>query len=148
MCGITGTYSYKSGKPNIAYTQWCLQTMQHRGPDAAAIWHNDKNYIAGFVRLAIRDLSANGNQPMLSDDKMYCLSFNGEIYNINYLIQKLRHFKSAFHSATDTEVLLYALIYLGIEDTLQLADGIFAFAFYSVQQNKLVLARVRVGAKP
>ncbi len=148
MCGITGTYSFKRSTPDIVYTQWCLHTMQHRGPDAACTWHNNQNYIAGFVRLAIRDLSDNGNQPMLSDDKKYCLSFNGEIYNTDYIKQKLRHYKTTFHSSTDTEVLLCALTCLGVEETLQLADGIFAFAFYNVYQNKLVLARDRVGTKP
>src|SRR4051794_6809569 len=106
MCGIIGTYSFRRVKPDIAYTQWCLQTMQHRGPDANQIWHNNENYIAGFVRLAIRDLSANGNQPMLSDDKNFCLSFNGEIYNTRLLTQKLKRYKNLYHSTTDTEVLL------------------------------------------
>jgi asparagine synthase (glutamine-hydrolysing) len=148
MCGITGTYNFKRGELYIPYTQWCLQTMRHRGPDASSIWHNSQNYVAGFVRLAIRDLSANGNQPMLSDDSKYCLSFNGEIYNTDYLIEKIKYYKNTFQSTTDTEILLYALIYLGIEVTLQLADGIFAFALYDLHQNSLILARDRVGTKP
>jgi asparagine synthase (glutamine-hydrolysing) len=39
-------------------------------------------------------------------------------------------------------------MHLGIKQTLQTADGIFAFAFYDVQKNALVLARDRVGIKP
>jgi len=122
--------------------------MKRRGPDSQKIWHNSENYITSFARLAIRDLSEQGDQPMLSDCKNYCISFNGEIYNTNELKQKLKPYRSCFQSTSDTEILLYALIYLGVNATLSLADGMFAFAFFDVRNNKLVLARDRIGIKP
>jgi asparagine synthase (glutamine-hydrolysing) len=100
------------------------------------------------VRLSIRDLSINGRQPMFSSDKKYCISFNGEIYNTDELKRMLKPFNVAYHSSTDTETLLYAIVYLGIEKTLTVADGIFAFAWYDVERNRLILARDRVGVKP
>lgn len=141
-------YLYKRGDLQENYFSWCLSTMRRRGPDRKKIWHNEKNYITAFARLAVRDLSEHGDQPMLSDCKNYCISFNGEIYNTNELIQKLKPYRSCFNSTADTEVLLYALIHLGIENTLSLADGMFAFAFFDIQKNRLVLARDRVGIKP
>ena len=43
---------------------------------------------------------------------------------------------------------MYALIHLGVDKALEIIDGIFAFAFYDLRQNKLILARDRVGVKP
>ncbi|HRH51332.1 MAG TPA: asparagine synthase (glutamine-hydrolyzing) [Panacibacter sp.] len=148
MCGIVGMYNLKTNNLQHDYFRWCLTTMQRRGPDAQSIWHNNKNYIAGFVRLSIRDLSSNGDQPMLSDCGNYCISFNGEIYNTQLLLQLLKPYRSSYKSTSDTELLLYALIHLGIDKTLEIIDGIFAFAFYALKQDKLILARDRLGIKP
>ncbi len=149
MCGIVGIYSYK--KPVVreeAYIKKCLQTMRRRGPDASGTWHNKQNYIAGFVRLSIRDLSEQGNQPMLSACGNYCISFNGEIYNSDRFKSLLSNKGIVFKSTSDTEVLLYGLIHLGIEKVLEEYDGIFAFAFYNRLKDELILARDRVGVKP
>ena len=141
-------YLFKRGDLQQDYFSWCLNTMKRRGPDRQKIWHNNENYITAFARLAVRDLSAQGDQPMLSDCKNYCISFNGEIYNTGELIQKLKPYRSCFHSTSDTEVLLYALMHLGVDATLSITDGMFAFAFFDVRNNKLVLARDRMGIKP
>ncbi len=148
MCGITGMYLYKRNCLQQDYYNRCLTTMRHRGPDSQCLWDNGENYIAGFCRLAIRDLSPNGNQPMLSDCGHYCISFNGEIYNTGELANALRPYRTSFKSTTDTELLLYALMHLGADATLQITDGIFAIAFYDVRQNSLLLARDRLGIKP
>lgn len=149
MCGIVGIFNYKN---NIArhrsYINECLKTMHHRGPDSNGVWTNDQNYIAGFVRLSIRDLSANGDQPMISSCGNYALSFNGELYNTDHFKQRLQREGVTFKSTTDTEVLLYGLIKWGEEYVLQNFDGIFAFAFYKSNSNELILARDRSGVKP
>lgn len=149
MCGIVGSYHFKNTtQDDTSFLQWALNTMHHRGPDSNGIWTNQENYFTGFVRLAIRDLSENGNQPMLSDCNQYCITFNGEIYNTEIFKTKLQKSGVQFKSTTDTEVLLYALIRWGAEYVLQHFDGIFAFAFYDSKQNKLILARDRAGIKP
>ncbi|MBG9377151.1 asparagine synthase (glutamine-hydrolyzing) [Panacibacter sp. DH6] len=148
MCGIVGAYYFTRAEGQKEFIHTCLQSMHHRGPDANGYWTNNMNYHAGFARLAIRDLSANGNQPMLTSDQQFCISFNGEIYNTDYIRQLLAPFGVQYKSTTDTEVLLYALCHLGIETTLKVADGIFAFAFFDVAEHKLVLARDRLGIKP
>lgn len=149
MCGIVGVFNYKSNieiqKPFIERS---LKTMHHRGPDSNGIWSNQQNYMAGFVRLSIRDLSEHGNQPMLSACGQYAISFNGEMYNTDAFKKRLENEGISFRSTTDTEVLLYALISWGEKYVLEQFDGIFAFAFYSKQKNQLLLARDRSGIKP
>src|SRR4051812_39664630 len=106
MCGIVGVYNFSRRDVDKNYINVCLATMKHRGPDGHNTWQNE-NYITGFARLAIRDLSAAGDQPMLSDCGNYCLSFNGEIYSTNELAALLKPYRSSYKSTSDTEVLLY-----------------------------------------
>ncbi len=149
MCGIVGVFSFKKNNDNDKpFLDWALKTMHHRGPDSNGTWSNHQNYDSGFVRLAIRDLSENGNQPMLSACGNYCISFNGEIYNTDPFRQRLIDEGVQFKSTTDTEVLLYGLMHWGADYILQNFDGIFAFAFYDTQKNELLLARDRAGIKP
>jgi asparagine synthase (glutamine-hydrolysing) len=150
MCGIVGIYNFVSSiNDESTYINWCNQTMNRRGPDSNGIWKQLENkYITGFVRLAIRDLSPLGNQPMVSDCGNYVISFNGEIYNTDTLKQKLSEFSIQFKSTTDTEVLLYLLKHYSPNEILPILDGIFSFSFYDKLNHKLILARDRVGTKP
>ena len=130
MCGIVGIYNYKRPVTDQrTYISRCMENMRHRGPDACGTWHNNENYLAGFVRLSIRDLSEQGNQPMLSSCGNYCINFNGEIYNPDKFRSSLSSKGVIFRSTSDTEILLYGLIHFGIEKVLEEYDGIFAFAF-------------------
>lgn len=148
MCGLAGIYGFKQSTEAYAdYLGKCTASMRHRGPDDKGFWQKD-NYAAAFVRLSIRDLSLNGHQPMLSACGNYVLTFNGEIYNSDNYIQTLTGKGVVFKSHADTEVLLYALIHLGIERVLDEFDGMFAFAFYDINANKLIIARDRIGIKP
>lgn len=149
MCGIVGIYNFRRNiEPQKAFINKALKSMHHRGPDSNGVWSNNENYITGFVRLSIVDLSGNGNQPMVSADQNYVISYNGEIYNAAKFKQQLKQEGVIFKSTADTEVLLYSLIHWGEEYVLENFDGIFAFAFYDIRQNKLILARDRTGIKP
>lgn len=149
MCGIVGIFSYRDKVQNDRpFIESALRSMHHRGPDSNGIWTNDKNYIAGFVRLSILDLSKNGNQPMISSCGNYALSFNGEIYNTGKYKRRLQNEGVAFRSTSDTEILLYALMHWGEDFVLENFDGLFAFAFYCTQTDTLTLARDRSGIKP
>lgn len=148
MCGIAGSYSFqRQGINSKQYFDWCLKSMHHRGPDSNGYWSNDQNYDTAFVRLAIRDLSNHGDQPMHSACGRYVLSFNGEIYNTDKFKPALLKDGVQFISTADTEVLLYALIKWGSKVIAHL-NGIFVFAFYDKQTNELLLARDRLGIKP
>jgi len=149
MCGIVGIYSYnQNSDKHYEFIKKSLEDMKNRGPDSSKIWSNNKDYICGFNRLAIRDLTEQANQPMLSICGNYILSFNGEIYNTKYFKDKIKNFGVKFTTNSDTEVLLYGLIHLGFEYVVSNFDGIFAFAFYNKKNKNLILARDRAGVKP
>ena len=54
-------------------------------------------------------------------------------------------FQLSSESNSDTEVVLYGVIHLGIDEFLRKADGMFAFAIYNKSQREVILARDRVG---
>ena len=149
MCGIVGYISkslnFDREKQHIS---WALSDMKYRGPDDTKIWSDKTNYITGFNRLSIRDLSKSAGQPMVSKCNGYVLSFNGEIYNSDFYKNILLSRGIKFYTTSDTEVLMNALIHLGIEEVLEGFDGIFAFAFYNVKRKTLNIARDRAGIKP
>jgi asparagine synthase (glutamine-hydrolysing) len=85
---------------------------------------------------------------MVSPCGQYVISFNGEIYNTGRFIPALEREGVALRTSSDTEVLLHSIIYLGLDVVLDQADGMFAFAFYDVREQRLALARDRAGVKP
>lgn len=98
-------------------------------------------------RLSIIDLTSGGHQPMLSSDTRFVLSYNGEIYNFQELRLELEAVGHQFHSRSDTEVLLNALIEWGV-DALPRLNGMFAFSFWDKRERVLILGRDRYGIKP
>ena len=84
MCGIWALLEYKPELSNKIINSY--NNIKNRGPDSSLL-HIDKNYIIGFHRLAINDLSVCGNQPfyytnsILEEQYNYILIINGEIYN-------------------------------------------------------------------
>ena len=81
MCGFLGEFTFQNHPiTEVVCFQTLLALSKHRGPDATDILR-DSNYQLGFNRLAILDLSANGNQPKRSPSGRYQVVFNGEIYN-------------------------------------------------------------------
>ena len=141
MCGIIGSINQQSQK---FYTE-SLKSIAHRGPDDNDFFVKN-NVFLGQTRLAIIDLSENGHQPMFSADGRYCIVFNGEIYNhIELREQCLPNI--CFKSTSDSETLLYLLIQLGVK-CLNLLNGIFAFSFFDLRENEMLIARDQFGVKP
>jgi len=62
----------------------------------------------GHRRLSILDLSPAGHQPMRDAAGECWLTYNGEIYNYAALRSELALLGHAFHTGTDTEVILAA----------------------------------------
>ena len=152
MCGIAGIYAPRSGErrgDGRADIVRMTATLAHRGPNAQGQWLADDGVIAlGHTRLSILDLSPAGAQPMVSHCGRYRLVYNGEIYNAAELRRRLEEDGERFRGHSDTEVLLAALAQWGIERTLRMLDGMFAFALWDLQARRLVLARDRLGEKP
>jgi asparagine synthase (glutamine-hydrolysing) len=166
VCGIAGIIALDGFDPRslIAMTQM----IAYRGPsgygfayslaDPTAcieIYYDDERLpdLAGPViglgnrRLAILDLSSNGNQPMQIDDGAFCVTYNGEIYNYKEIRLELERLGHRFISATDTEVLLRGYKQWG-EDCLNRFNGMWSFALLDRANRKLFCARDRFGVKP
>jgi asparagine synthase (glutamine-hydrolysing) len=103
--------------------------------------------VLGHRRLSIIDLSDDANQPMADQSGRYWITFNGEIYNYRLIRTELESSGLKFRTQSDTEVLLYAYITWGIE-CLQRLNGMFAFAIWDNRDQRLFLARDRLGEKP
>lgn len=123
-----------------------LTRMHARGPDAKGMWAGD-GVLLGHRRLAILDLDARANQPMLLNDGRYAIVFNGEIYNFRELRRELEADGFAFRTTSDTEVLL-ALFAREGEHMLSRLRGMFALAIWDTHSRQLFLARDPYGIKP
>ncbi len=121
--------------------------MAHRGPDQNDIFNFDGVFL-GHNRLAILDLE-NGVQPMtrIYNNKIYTIVYNGEIYNMPELLIELKNRGVVPQSSCDTEIVLYSYILWG-ERCAELLNGIFAFAVFDEDANRVFFARDRFGVKP
>jgi len=144
LCGIAGIVSDQPlSKERLERS---AERMRHRGPDAQGITTQGIASLV-FRRLAIIDLSPDGNQPMANETGTLWVVFNGEIYNFRELRQELQA-HHAFHSKTDTEVLLHGYEEWGFQELLRRIDGMFAIALWDSARGELFLARDRLGKKP
>ncbi len=144
MCGIAGI----AGLGNTGLAQEKIRKMtdrlRHRGPDADGVFVNEKIAL-GHRRLSIIDLSEASNQPFLDKTGRFVVVFNGEIYNYQDVKLKLKEYP--FKTESDTEVLLAAYEKYGV-DCLEMLNGMFAFAIWDKDSEKLFVARDRLGVKP
>ena len=172
MCGVSGFIDFEYGvTPKVLENM--TNTIRHRGPDdeGYALLSNEKMSFysgedtvsllketmpnistadagcmgLGFRRLAILDITAAGHQPMERFGRT--IVFNGEIYNYLELREELKKENYTFATETDTEVILAAYDFWGI-DCLQHFNGMWAFALYDQENQTLTLSRDRFGVKP
>ncbi|MFL5539236.1 MAG: asparagine synthase (glutamine-hydrolyzing), partial [Longimicrobiaceae bacterium] len=150
MCGIAGILFRRpgggGGARDEARLRAAMERLRHRGPDDAGRCAAG-GVLLGHRRLSILDLSSAGHQPMASPDGRLSLTFNGEIYNYLELRAELAAGGRAFHTGTDTEVLLAAYQAWG-PPCLYRLRGMFAFALWDHAAGRLFLARDRLGEKP
>jgi asparagine synthase (glutamine-hydrolysing) len=84
---------------------------------------------------------------MVWGEGKWVITFNGEIYNFLALRDELAALGVRFATRTDTEVLIAAIDYWGI-DALNRIDGMFAFGAFHITTQRLLLARDPFGEKP
>lgn len=147
MCGIAGELRFRAKKSAFADWDKISSMMSRRGPDDNGFWSDDGYCTLVFRRLSIIDLSPRGHQPMTVGNGRYTLVFNGEVYNFIDLRRQLESRGITFRSASDSEVVLYALIEWGAE-ALAKFNGMFALGFYDSVEKKLLLSRDHAGMKP
>jgi asparagine synthase (glutamine-hydrolysing) len=123
--------------------------LAHRGPDGADDWVDPAAGLAlGHRRLAVIDLSPGGNQPRVSANGRYVVTYNGEIYNHRDLRAALAQSGIICHSRSDVEVLVEACALWGVEATAKRLSGMFAFALWDREERALSLVRDPLGVKP
>ncbi len=146
MCGIVGLHNRPESADELAE---CLRKMCgsiiHRGPD------DEGSFIHPRIGLAMRRLSiidiGGGHQPISNEDGSVTIVFNGEIYNYRSLRDELRSQGHQFKTQADTEVIVHAYEQYGL-DCLTHLNGIFAFALWDANAQRLFVARDRMGIKP
>ncbi|MFP5385350.1 MAG: asparagine synthase (glutamine-hydrolyzing) [Bacteriovoracia bacterium] len=146
MCGIFGLLNHSSDVDRNSFNE-ALKTINHRGPDHLGTYFAGPISF-GHARLSILDLDPRSNQPMLLDNGNYVLTFNGEIYNFPEIKKDLESEGHAFHTTSDTEVILIGYRAWGLEKFIARAIGMFAFALYDKKLEKVFLVRDRFGKKP
>jgi asparagine synthase (glutamine-hydrolysing) len=146
MCGISGIFHLETAKPvDPDRVKRMTDAIAHRGPDGSGVW-TAPGVGLGHRRLSIIDLEG-GAQPMRSEDAALTLSFNGEIYNFRELRTELEAAGYAFHTHSDSEVILQGWRHWG-PDCVSHFHGMFAFAIHDARTKQLFLARDRLGVKP
>lgn len=147
MCGFVAIYHKDEGHLfDSNLLDLMRQSIARRGPDESGV-HVFRNIAMAHQRLSIVDAKA-GKQPMLSNDGLQCLVYNGEIYNYREIRAELEGFGVVFTSDSDTEVLLKSCSYWGPEDAVKRFNGMFAFVLWDANTKQLFAARDRYGIKP
>jgi len=143
MCGICGKYSPNGVQPEELNRM--LDTIEHRGPDDSG------SYLCGHVGLGNRRLSIidlqSGKQPISNEDGTIWVVYNGEMYNYPKLRPQLEAKGHIFRTNSDTEAIVHLYEDFG-ERCVEHIGGMFAFALWDEKQEKLLLARDRIGQKP
>jgi asparagine synthase (glutamine-hydrolysing) len=120
-----------------------IEAQRHRGPDGHGVHVDVNNGVLGHTRLAIMDPD-QGQQPIHNEDHSATLVANGMVYNHPQLRRQYGG-EHHFSSNSDSETILHLFEDHGL-NTPNLLDGMFAFAISS--NNRLLLARDRIGIKP
>ena len=146
MCGICGKLGLHGEKIDRDLLKRMCDSLAYRGPDDEGL------YLSGNVglahrRLSIIDLSSAGHQPMCNEDGTIWLVFNGEIYDFGSLQRRLFTRGHTLKSRTDCETIIHLYEEEGT-DCLRHLKGMFAFALWDENRQRLWLVRDRVGIKP
>ena len=75
-------------RKNINLVAEMINQCSHRGPDGSSVWSNN-NLTLGHNLLSITSKPTDGAQPYVTP-KGNVLTYNGEIFNYNYLVQNLK----------------------------------------------------------
>ena len=146
MCGICGLISQERiPTSQVDQIRVANKHMYHRGPDGLGEFTDSRVQLA-MRRLSIIDLTG-GWQPLYSEDRSLALIANGEIYNFVELRSQLQAQGHVFSTGSDCETILHLYEEYGADCVLHLR-GMFAFALWDGNRQRLMLARDRMGEKP
>lgn len=145
MCGICGIVDGAGRQVDDRALRQLNAAIAHRGPDGEGYYENVGVGLA-MRRLAIIDV-AGGDQPIFNEDKSIAIVYNGECYNYPDLRAELDRRGHQFRTNSDTECIVHLYEDEGV-GCLQPLRGMFAFALWDENRQRLLLARDRLGKKP
>ena len=147
MCGIFLLINNGLGMGQTIFSKGFIEDAfergSRRGPESSKLIHPTSQVTAGFHRLAINGLDDISMQPIWINNKM--LICNGEIYNYKKLYEQ---FGVAPTTNSDCEIILHLYEMFGIDQTIRMLDGVFAFAIYDADLNQVFVARDPYGVRP
>lgn len=145
MCGIAGYMT--ADLPSFSrHDRDIRDAIRYRGRDGEDAWSDGKSVALFNTRLCIIDREG-GAQPMQDEDGRFVIVFNGTIYNYKELQSDYARQGARFRTRSDTEVILQGFM-LKRERILDDLNGMFAFAIWDSHEQRLFLARDRLGKKP
>ena len=147
MCGIFTLLNNNNTNYSNQFIIDNFNKGRGRGPEFSKLERIGLKQIMGFHRLAINGLNSKSNQPMIMDD--ITLICNGEIYNYKELYEMMDVTPT---TDSDCEVIIHLYKRYGIDQTLQMLDGVFAFILcdYDINNDyaKTYIARDPYGVRP
>ena len=143
MCGIFAVLS-SDIKENGEFEKQNFHKGKNRGPESSVFKKVNDNILFGFHRLAINGYTnPSSEQPIeLEDCVLIC---NGEIYNWKDLHRSLN---IPTKTGSDCEIIIHLYKKFGIEYTVNMLDGVFAFLLLDKNTNKVFVSRDPYGVRP
>lgn len=148
MGGITGWVDWHHNLTSFPLAiENMTESLRARGPDGSGTWISPRCAL-GHRQLHVCDEEL-GAQPLTLtwQGHNYVIVYNGRLYNKKELSAELRSLGLPLHTRTDSEILLLAFIAWG-EQCLERLNGMFAFAIWHREEQRLFMARDRLGIKP
>ena len=146
MCGIFAILNNRDAFSQDMIIK-AFNKGKNRGPESSSLQRIGEKAHFGFHRLAINGLTEESGQPMTIDG--ITLICNGEIYNYHQLFTML---DITPITESDCEIIIHLYKRYGIEETLSLLDGVFAFALYDYSDYQkgahIHIARDPLGVRP
>jgi len=155
MCGIFALLNSSNTnagcEPVQEYSKFIEEQFQkgkRRGPEYSKLDNSYYKLTFGFHRLAINGLNPESNQPIVYNNIV--LICNGEIYNYKQLY---RNMDAIPNTGSDCEIIIHLYLNYGIEQTLNMLDGVYAFVLYDCREGRdgcdnIFVARDPLGVRP
>ena len=148
MCGILSVLRYNDFScAKIENIKENFAKHSERGPEQSTFIEENINehiHLLGFHRLAINGFQQEDSmQPIYK--KNCILICNGEIYNWKELAEKAG---VECETGSDCEIIIDMYKKYGIEYTLQILDGVFAFVLIDKDDDTVMIARDPLGVRP
>lgn len=141
MCGI---FALLNNEEITEQIKEAFYKGQKRGPEYSELITMD-NIILGFHRLAINGINSVSNQPItINNITLIC---NGEIYNYKELCKLCN---ITLNTQSDCEIIIHLYEKYGIEQTVAMLDGVFAFVLNDTRNeiHTVYVARDPYGVRP